>query len=209
MIAYAPHCDDWVSGGRPSTPSYEHKRQPRAREVEAKASSSMADAADVIAGRPAPPGDKDHEENSTLGRKILSKLAPHKHKEANFDPIPENPKINTNHPKIEGYVEAGVHAGLHQTLANLSKPETMALIAQLVRAQAAVGTAAAIEEALDVVGSEKGLKLVGNLVAAQAIILTKQAMEPLGRTAARTSAMEAVTGSYGRCGAQGGGVLSL
>ena len=156
----------------------------------------MADAADVIAGRPAPPGDKDHEENSTLGRKILSKLAPHKHKEANFDPIPENPKINTNHPKIEGYVEAGVHAGLHQTLANLSKPETMALIAQLVRAQAAVGTAAAIEEALDVVGSEKGLKLVGNLVAAQAIILTKQAMEPLGRTAARTSAMEAVTGSY-------------
>ncbi len=42
------------------------------------------------------------------------------------------------------------------------------------------------------------MEVVGRLVASQAIILAKATVDPVGRTAAREGAMEAVTGSYAR-----------
>ena len=96
------------------------------------------------------------------------------------------------------------------------------VISNLVRAQAVVGTGAAIREGrlpcsvvtarlfrmcastkisactagLNVLGDDQGMEVVGKLVAAQAVLFAKVSMDPLARQAAREAAKEAVTGSY-------------
>ncbi|BDA47207.1 hypothetical protein COCOBI_10-0520 [Coccomyxa sp. Obi] len=147
--------------------------------------------------------NKDHQngeehEKEGLAKRIVHKLQGKHDKDGSDDgkTLHDGPDPHPRHPKVEGYVESGVHAGFKEALDALNQKEVVDTISRVVRVQAIVGIKAALEEGLSILGGPKGIDVVGKLVASQANVLAEASLEDIGRQGAREGAMEAVVGSY-------------
>ncbi|CAL8472335.1 g11878 [Coccomyxa elongata] len=141
--------------------------------------------------------DEEHDKEG-LAKRIVHKLHRKHDKDGSDDanPLHDGPDPHPRHPKVEGYVTSGIHAGFAEALDALNQQEVVDTISRVVRTQAIVGVTAALDIGLSILGGKKGIDVVGKLVASQANVLAKASLNDTGRQGAREGAMEAVVGSY-------------